>query len=334
MGDDSTNVRAVKIPSTGSGVESRVTGAILAGGVRMSERVTVKVPATTANLGPGFDCLGMALDIWNSIDVQVGPPGIEITGEGEKTLPRGPDNLVARSLRASFEEAGLRAPEVRISCRNEIPLDRGLGSSSAAVVGGLAAGNELAGRPLDSRRLLELAESFEGHPDNVAPALLGGCRIVVRDGESLITALVPVPETVRTVLFIPDVPMPTDSARKLLSDTVSRRDAVYNIGRAALLVRAFATGDKAHLAEATQDRLHQPERRAIFPAMGNIIRAAIGAGALGAFLSGAGSTVIALAEEREFTIGYEMADAAAKSGIGGSIRVTGPTARGAHTVEG
>ena len=111
--------------------------------------MTIKVPATTANLGPGFDCLGMALDIWNSIDVQVGPPGFEITGEGEKTLPRGPDNLVARSLRASFEEAGLRAPEVRISCRNEIPLDRGLGSSSAAVVGGLVAGNELAGRPLD-----------------------------------------------------------------------------------------------------------------------------------------------------------------------------------------
>ena len=299
----------------------------------MSERVTVKVPATTANLGPGFDCLGMALDIWNSIDVQIGPPGFEIAGEGEKTLPRGPDNLVARSLRASFEEAGLRAPEVRISCRNEIPLDRGLGSSSAAVVGGLVAGNELAGRPIDLRRLLELAESFEGHPDNVAPALLGGCRIVVRDGESLITAPVPVPETIRTVLFIPDVPMPTDSARKLLSDTISRQDAVYNIGRAALLVRAFATGDKAHLAEATQDRLHQPERRAIFPAMGNIIRAAVGAGALGAFLSGAGSTVIALAEEREFTIGYEMADAAAKSGVGGSIKVTGPTARGGHVEE-
>ena len=118
--------------------------------VLMSERVTVKVPATTANLGPGFDCIGMALDIWNSIDVQVGPSAFEIVGEGEKTLPRGPDNLVARSLRTFFGEAGLPAPEVRISCRNEIPLDRGLGSSSAAVVGGLVAGNELAGRPLDS----------------------------------------------------------------------------------------------------------------------------------------------------------------------------------------
>ena len=300
----------------------------------MSRRVTIKVPATTANLGPGFDCMGMALDIWNSIDVEVGPSAFEIVGEGEETLPRGPDNLVARSLRTSFEEAGLPTPEVRISCRNEIPLDRGLGSSSAAVVGGLVAGNELAGRPLDSRRLLEIAESLEGHPDNVAPALLGGCRIVVRDGDDLIAAPVPVPETIRTVLFIPDVPVPTDSARKLLSDTVSRQDAVYNIGRAALLVRAFATGDTAHLATATQDRLHQPERRAIFPAMGNIIRAAVGAGALGAFLSGAGSTVVALAEEREFTIGYEMADASAKSGIGGSIRVTGPTGRGAHTVEG
>lgn len=298
----------------------------------MKQSVTVRVPATTANLGPGFDCLGMALDIWNSIDVQIGPPAFEIVGEGEETLPRGPENLVARAFRAAFEETGLPAPEVRISCRNHIPLDRGLGSSSAAVVGGLVASNELAGSPLDSARLLDLAESFEGHPDNAAAALLGGCRIVVRGEDGLIAAPVPVPERIRAVLFIPDVPMPTERARRVLSDSVSRGDAVFNMGRAALLVRAFATGDTAHLATATQDRLHQPERRAIFPAMSNIIRAAVGAGALGAFLSGAGSSVVALAEERELTIGYEMADAASKSGISGAVRVVRPSARGAYAV--
>ena len=200
-------------------------------------------------------------------------------------------------------------------------------------MGGLVAGNEVCDRPLTGHRLLELAVSFEGHPDNVAPALLGGCRIVVADEGGLTAASVPVPEGLKAVLFIPDVPMPTDQARGLLSDTVRREDAVYNIGRAALLVRALATSDMTHMATATEDRLHQPERQTIFPAMKNIIRAAIGAGAAGAFLSGSGSSVLALAEDRELTIGYEMADAAAKSGIGGAVKVTCPTARGAHVVE-
>ncbi len=195
------------------------------------------------------------------------------------------------------------------------------------------AGNEVCERPLTSERLLELAASIEGHPDNVAPALLGGCRIVVRDEGGLTAASVLVPEGLKAVLFIPDVPMPTEQARGLLADTVRREDAVYNIGRAALLVRAFATNDMTYMATATEDRLHQPERQAIFPAMKNIIRAAIDAGAAGAFLSGAGSSVLALAECRELTIGYEMADAAAKSGIGGVIKIACPTSRGAHVVE-
>ncbi len=299
----------------------------------MKQNVTVRVPATSANLGPGFDCLGMALDIWNSIAVRVGQSGFEVTGEGEDTLPRTKENVVARCFRIPFEEAGLPVPEASIACRNEIPLDRGLGSSSAAVVGGLVAGNEVCERPLTSERLLELAASIEGHPDNVAPALLGGCRIVVRDEGGLTAASVLVPEGLKAVLFIPDVPMPTEQARGLLADTVRREDAVYNIGRAALLVRAFATNDMTYMATATEDRLHQPERQAIFPAMKNIIRAAIDAGAAGAFLSGAGSSVLALAECRELTIGYEMADAAAKSGIGGVIKIACPTSRGAHVVE-
>ena len=145
------------------------------------------------------------------------------------------------------------------------------------------------------KRLLELASSVESHPDNAAAALLGGCQIVVEDEGGLTAAAVPVPEDLRAVLFIPDVQMPTEQARGLLADTVSRKDAVYNIGRAALLVRAFATGDMAHLATATDDRLHQPERQTIFPAMKNIFRAALDAGAFGVFLSGAGSSVMALA---------------------------------------
>lgn len=296
----------------------------------MREQVTVKVPATTANLGPGFDCLGMALDIWNTVHVEVGPSGFDVVGQGADTLPRGPSNLVHESFRLAFAEAGRPVPEVRITCGNEIPLGRGLGSSSAAAAGGLVAGNEICGRPLSTERLLELAARTEGHPDNAAPALLGGCRIVVRQGDRLVTGAVPLPEDLQAVLFVPDVPMPTGQARDVLPAEVTRHDAVYNMGRVALLVAAFATGDLTHLAVATEDRLHQPARQRLFPAMKNIVQAGLAAGALGVFLSGAGSSVLALTRGREMTVGYEMADAGAKSGVGGVVKITRPTGRGAH----
>jgi homoserine kinase len=284
-------------------------------------------------MGPGFDCMGMALDVWNSIEVRLGPPAFAVHGQGERTLPRGESNLVYRCFSLPFEESGTPVPEVGITCRNEIPLARGLGSSSAAIVGGLVAGNEMCGRPLSGERLLELAATREGHPDNVAPAMLGGCQVAVWEDARLVTSAIPMPEDIRAVLYVPEAPMPTERARGLLASTVPRADAVYNIGRVAMLVRAFATGDLADLAVATGDRLHQPARQSIFPAMGNIFRAALGAGALAVFLSGAGSSVLALAREREVTIGYEMADAAAKSGIEGTIAITRPSPRGCHVAD-
>ena len=223
-------------------------------------------------------------------------------------------------------------PAMSLTCRNDIPTARGLGSSSAALVGGMTAGNELCGRPFSQTDLLQIAAEIEGHPDNVAPALFGGMQIAVYEGDRVICAPVPVPEELSAVLYIPSLPMPTEEARGLLGIEVPRSDAVFNIGRAALLVRAMATGDLERLDIATEDRLHQPARQTIFFPMKNIIRAALGAGALGAFLSGAGSTVLALATENEFTIGYEMADAAAKSGIDGEVRITRPTTEGAGVV--
>ena len=299
----------------------------------MRNRVCVRVPATTANLGPGFDCLGMALDVWNGVRVERGGAGVEIAicGAGADTLPQDASNLVYRSFRLLFDGAGEPVPNVRISCDNKIPLGRGLGSSSAAAVAGLVAANAMREESLSRLDLLELAARIEGHPDNAAPALFGGCRIVVKqDDGALLVASVPVPDDLMAVVFVPDVPMPTDEARGVLPDTVSRSDAVYNIGRAALLVRALATGDLAHLDAATGDRLHQPARQTIFYPMRNIFRAARDAGALGVFLSGAGSSVLALTRGREYTIGYEMADIAAKSGVGGEIVVTRPTPLGAQ----
>ena len=156
----------------------------------MTRSVTVRVPATSANMGPGFDCLGLALDIWNTVRVEIGHSGFEITGEGERTLRKGRSNLVYRSFRIPFAEAEREVPEVRVVCENEIPLARGLGSSSAAAVAGLVAGNEVCGTPLNRDGILEAAAKVEGHPDNAAPALFGGCQIVVWDGERHLTSQV------------------------------------------------------------------------------------------------------------------------------------------------
>lgn len=283
-------------------------------------------------MGPGFDCLGMALDIWNTVTVDLDDTGLEITGEGADILPRGASNLILRCFRTVFTKLGRPVPEAKIICHNGIPVSRGLGSSSAGIVAGLMAANELCERALSQEQLLELAVEIEGHPDNVAPALLGGCQIGVQEDGEIVTCQVPYPDELRTVLFIPDVPMSTDRARGVLPSTVDRADAVYNIGRVAMLVRALATGDLQHLDVATQDRLHQPARQELFFPMKNIFKGAMDGGALGVFLSGAGSSVLALTTDKEFTIGYEMADAASKSGIGGEIKVTKPSAVGAHVV--
>ena len=298
-------------------------------------------------MGPGFDCMGIALDIWNTVTVEVGDPrvehgsdvipakaetGFEIIGQGEGELPRDESNLVFQSIARIFEECDLPMPPLSVRCHNDIPTTRGLGSSSAALVSGLTIGNELCGSQLERDDLLQIAASIEGHPDNVAPAIYGGMQVAVSHGGRVVSAPVPVPESLSAVLYIPNVPMPTEEARGLLGSEVPRSDAVFNIGRVALLVRAMATGDLEGLDIATDDRLHQPARQTIFFPMNNIIRAALGAGALGAFLSGAGSTVLALATEKEFTIGYEMADAAVKSGLDGEVRITRPTKLGAHVV--
>ena len=217
---------------------------------------------------------------------------------------------------------------MRFTCTNEISLGRGLGSSSAAAVAGIVAANELLGRPLDDADMLALAARIEGHPDNSAAALYGGCQVVVHDGDRLVTSTVSIPERLSAVLFVPEMPMPTAEARSVLPSEISMQDAVFNMGRVGLLVNALASDDLDHLAVATQDRLHQPPRQAIFHPMRVIMRAALDAGARGAFLSGAGSTILALSSGREMTIGYEMAEAASKAGVDGDIIVTKPTVGG------
>ncbi len=296
----------------------------------MIDDIVVKVPATSANMGPGFDSLGIALDVWNEVRISKGPFSIKIDGTGEEELPKDTSNLVYKSFCKVFEEIDEIVPEVKLSCTNRIPLTRGMGSSSAALIGGLMSGNAMAGSPLSTSEILNIGAKIEKHPDNVAPALLGGVQIGIYDQEKLITANVPFPEDLRVVLYVPNQVMPTDQARNILAPKVAREDAVYNIGRSALLVQSLVTGDLQNLKYATQDMLHQPQRQKQFFPMKNIIKAAMEAGAYGAFLSGAGSSILAFTKGREYTIGYEMADAAMKSGLDGDIIFTSPTSKGAY----
>jgi homoserine kinase len=290
----------------------------------------VKIPATTANLGPGFDSLGMALDIYNTVTVEKSEKfKISISGEGEDVLSLTKDNLVYLSFAALYNRIGLSVPKVKISCQSNIPLTRGLGSSATAIVGGLVAANSLCGEPLSSYEILKLGTLLEGHPDNVVAALFGGCQVIVQDGEDLVFASIPFPPELKAVLFIPDFEMKTTEARKLLPQEVSRADAIYNIGRVALLTTVFATGKLEHLRVATQDRLHQPQRQALFPAMYKIFDAALEAGALGVFLSGGGPTILALAQNSEAEIGKAVSEVAKKFEVEGEVRMAHLSSEGA-----
>lgn len=310
----------------------------MAGNIGMT-LVRVKAPATTANMGPGYDCLGMALDVWNTIEIEVldsGEPVVEVTGEGAGELGTGRDNLVYRSMEFLFQDAEQEMPLVRIRCDNAIPLARGMGSSAAAIAGGLVAANAICSQDYTPNDLLEMAATIEGHPDNVAAAVLGGMQLVISDkteeGSRLYTVPINVPPELHAVVFVPQVRIATEDARAVLPEKVTMADAVHNMGRVGLLVASMATNHPEYLAIATQDLLHQPYRQPLFPAMKVIFKAALDAGALGVFLSGSGSTVLALTQGREMTVAYEMAEAARQASVEGSVSVTQPTVRGAHLI--
>ena len=310
------------------------------------QRTVVRVPATTANLGPGFDCLGMALDLWNEVRVEVldapgesDGPVVLVQGQGSVDLPGDGSNLVLRAMTHLFREARLDMPALRLHCYNRIPLKRGLGSSSAAIVGGLVAANHLlpehpesGGHAFSKEELLDMAVHIEGHPDNVTPALLGGLQLVVQEDDVLLAAPVPVPDDIHAVIFVPQMTIGTEEARAVLPASISREDAVYNMGRVALLVNALGTKRLGDLYLATGDRLHQPYRQKLFPAMKVIFEGALKGGALGVFLSGSGSTILALTGGREMTVAYEMAEAARQANIEGEVKITKPTSLGAHPV--
>ena len=222
--------------------------------------IKIRVPATSANLGPGFDCLGLALNIWNEVSFESAEKlSYLVSGEGAEKLNKGTRNLLTKAYTLLHETCGQKMSGVQICAHNEILMSSGLGSSAAAIVAGLFGANEMLGKPLSKNHLLKLATEIEGHPDNVAPALLGGLVVSVMAREEIITRRYEVPE-MTVVIVKPIVDWLTRTARAVLPKSISRADAVYNIGRAALVVDALRNGDLELLQKIMDDRIHQPYR--------------------------------------------------------------------------
>jgi homoserine kinase len=284
--------------------------------------LTVRAPATSANLGPGYDCLSLALDVANVVQAWPSDDGVqvEVSGEGAAHLPGDRANEVYRALAAVYRAHGQEPPPLRLRCENVIPTSRGLGSSSAARACGLLLGNHLLGEPLSTEELFGLGAEMEGHPDNIAACLFGGVQVCVTGPRGLEHVRVPVSFPLAATVYVPDFPMDTHAARGLLPTDVSIKTAVHNISRASLLVAALATGRTDLLRTATEDAIHQPPRSALFPALPKLIGAAVEAGAHGAFLSGAGSSVLALVDpDRADRVGAAMTETAGRLGVPGRI---------------
>lgn len=263
-------------------------------------RAQVRVPATSANLGPGFDSLGMALDWTDQIEVEVIESGyeVEVEGEGENTLPGDESHLVVASILRGLDELDASAPGLRLTAHNTIPHGFGLGSSAAAVVGGLLAAWELVhpGLEPDRRLLLPLAIEAEGHADNVSAALHGGLCLVWGSDENTRTVQLRVHPKLRVVALVPEVPVSTSRARGVLPDRVPRADAIANASRTALFVHAVRT-DLGLLWDATADRLHQEYRADLMPESYTLMTGLRSEG-YAALISGAGPTVLVLGSDR------------------------------------
>jgi homoserine kinase len=278
--------------------------------------IHVRVPATTANLGCGFDVLGLALQLYNTFTFAVTEkPGWRVSVPPGLHVPSNDQNLAYRAARRLFERVGSMPPGLHLSLAINIPLARGLGSSSSAIVGGLMAANYLAGNPLDRQALLAMAIDIEGHPDNVTPALMGGLTLSYTTRAQHRYVSLPFPQDLAVIVAIPDFELSTAYARSVLPTQVPRADAVFNCGRTALLVYALQNQRYDLLATAMEDRLHQPYRAALIPGMTEAIAAASAAGALGVALSGAGPTLLALARERPDAIAAAFHHAFLQHGI-------------------
>lgn len=306
--------------------------------------VTITVPATSANLGPGFDCLGLALELRNELALRAAGPtlgydtddtrySIQVSGVDAEKVPADRRNLAVEAAELLFARIGYRPAKLAMRMSNGIPVGSGLGSSSSAIIAGLLGANAIFDHPVPRNELLRMAVDIEGHPDNVAPALLGGLVLgVLPDdeiGPSELVVRLWDPPDLSAIVVLPDFKLLTSEARAALPPSVSRGDAIFNASRLGLLIHALTTGDHSLLRSAMGDRLHQSFRIQIIPGAAEAYNAAYEAGALGVALSGAGPSLIAFCQNNQTAIVEAMEQAFAAAGLASRSWVLNPTAQGA-----
>lgn len=279
----------------------------------MGNKVRVRVPATSANIGPGFDSMGIALGLYNYITAEVTEePGlsIDILDGSKKFLPRDENNLIYKSMKSVFDIVKYRPAGLKLTLENNIMVTRGLGSSSAGIVGGIVAANALAGNKLSTDRMLRLAADIEGHPDNVTPALLGGFTVNVETRNAIRYVKTELSEDdLRFAALVPDFFLQTKKSRGVLPKAVSLSDAVYNTGHSALLTASLISGKYENIRTAVGDKLHQNYRKRLIPHMDKLFRMCYDNGALGVYLSGAGPTIIAIIRANNKAFGCKISRA-------------------------
>ena len=271
-------------------------------------KIFVKVPATSANVGAGFDSLGLAVSMYNTVTFEESDR-LEISSCDGTIVPTGQSNLVYRSVKAVFDQLDEKLPGLKITQTNAIPMARGLGSSSACIVAGILGANAMLGNRLTHRQMLTMATAIEGHPDNVAPAMLGGFVTSVFDEGQVYSVKKNIDTSLVFAAFIPNFKLLTEKARAALPQNVSHKDAVYNLSRAALATAAFCDGDYELLGVATKDKLHQQYRLPLIPGGDEIFAMANDLGAYATYISGAGPTIMAVVN-KEDELFFERAEAA------------------------
>ena len=262
-------------------------------------KVKVRVPGSSANLGPGFDSLGLALSIYNYIEAEETAGGLEIEildAETKEFLPTDEKNLVYKSMKCLFEKAGYTPKGLKLTLKSEVPVTRGLGSSSACIIGGLVAANELLGKKFSSREIITMATKIEGHPDNVCSAYLGGFTVSVFDKEEVFYYSHKIEGDLKCLVLIPDYAVTTQKARNTLPGYYPKRDVAYNIAHASLLVASMVSGNYGNLLCAIDDRVHEPYRKIFIDGYQKLYNKLKSYGALGTFISGSGPTLASIIE--------------------------------------
>lgn len=257
--------------------------------------IRVRVPATSANVGPGFDTLGMALKLYNIY--QFRKTGQSITFIGVDEAYNNEDNIIAQAVKATFKYAGVELFGMEITVESEIPVSRGLGSSAACIIGGIMGAAGMLGKPLNRKEILKIALGIEGHPDNITPALVGGMTIATVIGEDIEYMKLDIVDQYAYQAFIPPFKTSTEEARRILPDMVPMGDAVFNVSRSSLLIASLISGKQQFLSMALQDRLHQSYRSSLITGYDDLVVYMEGQGLLGHFISGAGPTVIGMTEK-------------------------------------